>query len=84
MEITNHFYNVIHPFLPMSYSILGFRQAITSGLGNGQIAQTFFVLLLFIAIALVLLWISMTHLQKIGQAGISQLDDNQKLQDVEK
>lgn len=84
MEITNHFYNVIHPFLPMSYSIMGFRQAITSGLGNGQIAQTFFVLLLFIAIALVLLWISMTHLQKIGQAGISQLDDNQKLQDVEK
>ena len=84
MEITNHFYNVIHPFLPMSYSILGFRQAITSGLGNGQIVQTFFVLLLFIAIALVLLWISMTHLQKIGQAGISQLDDNQKLQDVEK
>ncbi|WP_235500817.1 YhgE/Pip domain-containing protein, partial [Lacticaseibacillus zeae] len=31
MEITNQFYNIIHPFLPMSYSIMNFRNAITSG-----------------------------------------------------
>ncbi len=84
MEITNHFYNVIHPFLPMTYSILGLREAITSGLGTGQIVQSFFVLLAFIAVALLLLWLGMNHLQKIGNGGRSQLDDNQKLQDVEK
>ncbi|MCS8616956.1 YhgE/Pip domain-containing protein [Latilactobacillus curvatus] len=84
MEITNHFYNVIHPFLPMTYSILGLREAITSGLGTGQIVQSFFVLLAFIVVALLLLWLGMNHLQKIGNGGRSQLDDNQKLQDVEK
>ncbi|WP_251944976.1 YhgE/Pip domain-containing protein [Latilactobacillus sakei] len=84
MEITNHFYNVIHPFLPMTYSILGFRQAITSGLGNGQVLQTVFTLLLFMVVALILLWFGMNHLQKIGNGGRSVLDDNQKLQDLEK
>lgn len=84
MQITNHFYNVIHPFLPMTYSILGFRQAITSGLGNGQVGQTVLILMLFTVVALILLWFGMNHLQKIGKAGISQLDDNQKLQDLEK
>lgn len=83
MEITNHFYNVIHPFLPMTYSILGLREAITSGLGTGQIVQSFFVLLGFIIVALGLLWLGMNHLQKIGNGGRSQLDDNQKLQAVE-
>lgn len=39
MEVTNHFYNVIHPFLPLTYSILSFRQAITSGLGDGTFEQ---------------------------------------------
>ncbi|MFL2081703.1 YhgE/Pip family protein [Latilactobacillus sakei] len=84
MEITNHFYNVIHPFLPMTYSILGFRQAITSGLGNGQVLQAVFTLLLFMVVALILLWFGMNHLQKIGNGGRSVLDDNQKLQDLEK
>ncbi|WP_099223451.1 YhgE/Pip domain-containing protein [Listeria costaricensis] len=34
MPLTNSFFNAIHPFLPMSYSVYGFRQAISSGLGN--------------------------------------------------
>ncbi|WP_239256155.1 YhgE/Pip domain-containing protein [Listeria ilorinensis] len=34
MPLTNSFFNAIHPYLPMSYSVYGFRQAISSGLGN--------------------------------------------------
>ena len=84
MEVTNHFYNVIHPFLPLTYSILSFRQAITSGLGDGTFEQAMGALLLFAVIALALLWFSMNQLQKHHLENKSQLDDNQKLQEVER
>ncbi|MFC6288985.1 YhgE/Pip domain-containing protein [Levilactobacillus angrenensis] len=82
MEVTNHFYNVVHPFLPMTYSILGFRQAITSGM-QGMVGQALWVLALFTVIGLALLWPTMVWLQKKHLMGKSQLDDNQKLQAVE-
>ncbi|MFD1410578.1 YhgE/Pip domain-containing protein [Lapidilactobacillus gannanensis] len=84
MEITNHFYNVIHPFLPMTHSILGFRQAITSGIASGTVGYGIFYMILVAVIFLGLLWLVMHRLQKKGLMGISQLDDNQKLQAVEK
>lgn len=83
MQITNHFYNVIHPFLPMSYSIMGFRQAITSGINGGTVNFAIFFLILVSVIFLALLWLVMNHLQKKHLMGVSQLDDNQKLQEVE-
>ncbi|MFD1454893.1 YhgE/Pip family protein [Levilactobacillus lanxiensis] len=82
MEVTNHFYNVVHPFLPMTYSILGFREAITSGM-SGMVGQALWVLALFTIIGLALLWPTMIWLQKKHLMGKSQLDDNQKLQAVE-
>ncbi|MFD1550080.1 YhgE/Pip family protein [Levilactobacillus fuyuanensis] len=82
MEVTNHFYNVVHPFLPMTYSILGFRQAITSGM-SGMVGQALWVLALFTILGLALLWPTMIWLQKKHLMGRSQLDDNQKLQAVE-
>ncbi|NLR12196.1 ABC transporter permease [Lactobacillus sp. ZJLC29-4] len=82
MEVTNHFYNVVHPFLPMTYSILGFRQAITSGM-SGMVGQALWVLALFTILGLALLWPTMVWLQKKHLMGVSQLDDNQKLQAVE-
>ena len=84
LEITNSFYNAIHPFLPMSYSVLGFRQAITSGIYSGSVANCFAFLIGFAILSLLLLWVAMQILQKRHLMGISQLDDNQKLQDVEK
>lgn len=33
MQVTMKFYNVIHWYLPMTYSILGLRQSISSGIG---------------------------------------------------
>ncbi|WP_434056356.1 YhgE/Pip family protein [Levilactobacillus muriae] len=82
MEVTNHFYNVVHPFLPMTYSILGFREAITSGM-SGMVTQAVWVLAFFTILGLALLWPTMIWLQKKHLMGISQLDDNQKLQEVE-
>lgn len=84
MEVTNSFFNAIHPWLPMSYSIMGFRQALTSGIGNGIIWQATAVLLVFAIVGLICLFLSMIVLQKMHWQGKSQLDNNQKLQDVEK
>jgi putative membrane protein len=84
LEITNGFYNAIHPFLPMSYSVLGFRQAITSGIYSGSVANCFAFLIGFAILSLLLLWVAMQILQKRHLMGVSQLDNNQKLQDVEK
>ncbi|MCO6543611.1 MAG: YhgE/Pip domain-containing protein [Lactobacillus sp.] len=83
MEITNHFFNVIHPYLPMTYSILSFRQSITSGLGTTTFTSSVLILVAITIVALILLWLAMIGLQKIHLNGVSQLDDNQKLQAVE-
>ncbi|GMB72589.1 YhgE/Pip domain-containing protein [Lacticaseibacillus rhamnosus] len=84
MEITNQFYNIIHPFLPMSYSIMNFRNAITSGIASNTVTLGYIVIIAFALGSLLLLWITMILLQRYHKMGISQLDDNQKLQAVEK
>ncbi|MDN6716225.1 MAG: YhgE/Pip family protein, partial [Lacticaseibacillus paracasei] len=84
MEITNQFYNAIHPFLPMTYSIMNFRNALTGGIANSTVNLGFMVLIAFTIGSLLLLWGTMILLQRHHLMGISQLDDNQKLQAVEK
>ncbi|WP_179396147.1 YhgE/Pip domain-containing protein [Lacticaseibacillus absianus] len=84
MEITNGFYNAIHPFLPMSYSIMGFRQALTSGIASHTITGAIIFLIGVAGASLALLWVVMQWLQRKHLMGVSQLDDNQKLQAVEK
>lgn len=84
MEITNQFYNAIHPFLPMTYSIINFRNALTGGIANSTVNLGFMVLIAFTIGSLLLLWGTMILLQRHHLMGISQLDDNQKLQAVEK
>jgi len=84
MEITNGFYNAIHPFLPMSYSILGFRNALTGGIASGTTTGAVWFLIMVIGVSLLLLWMSMIFLQRRHLMGISQLDNNQELQAVEK
>lgn len=83
MPLTNGFFNAIHPYLPMSYSIYGFREAISGGIGapmfNHSVAILSFVFIAFV----ILLGISMNLLQRKHLAGISQLDNNQELQAVE-
>ncbi|MBC1946384.1 YhgE/Pip domain-containing protein [Listeria booriae] len=83
MPLTNGFFNAIHPFLPMTYSIYGFRQAITSGIGMNVYFQSLFVLVGIFAVFVGLLWFGMRQLQKKHLEGVSQLDNNQELQAVE-
>ncbi|WP_407880045.1 YhgE/Pip family protein [Furfurilactobacillus entadae] len=84
MQVTNGFYNAIHPFLPMTYSILGLREGLTAGLGASTAWNATGLLLMMAVIFAALLWGTMVYLQHIHLQGFSQLDDNQKLQDVEK
>ncbi|RND89674.1 YhgE/Pip domain-containing protein [Lacticaseibacillus paracasei] len=84
MEIPNQFYNAIHPFLPMTYSIMNFRNALTGGIADSTVTLGFMVLIAFTIGSLLLLWGTMILLQRHHLMGISQLDDNQKLQAVEK
>lgn len=84
MEVTMKFYNVIHWYLPMTYSILGLRDGISGGLGShyvafcngvlGGIAVVFFILTLF-----AMIWLQHHHF-----AGKSELDNNQELLGPEK
>ncbi|MFD1419783.1 YhgE/Pip domain-containing protein [Lactiplantibacillus songbeiensis] len=64
MEITNHFFNVIHPYLPLTYSILAFRESLTGGWGTGTFVSSIAMLALFAIVALGLLWVSMVFLKK--------------------
>ncbi|WP_057745628.1 YhgE/Pip domain-containing protein [Liquorilactobacillus capillatus] len=69
IEITNGmngFFQAVNPFLPMTYSILGFREALTSGLGISQFITSLAVMLLFIIVSLGLLWLTMVHLRRSG------------------
>lgn len=59
IEITtgmHGFFQAINPFLPMTYSVYGFREALTGGFGSGQIMTSFGIMLIFIAVSLILLW----------------------------
>lgn len=55
MEMTNHFFNFIHPFLPMTYGINGFRQALTGGFDQAYLIQNVMTLLLFAGVAYALM-----------------------------
>lgn len=81
MEITSHFYNAVHPYIPMTYSIYGLRQAISTGLGTHIYVQSLTILLVLVVALLALLRLSMQILFKRGLAGYSQLHNTQKLLD---
>lgn len=62
IEITrgmNGFFQAINPYLPMTYSVYGFREALTSGLGSNQVLHSVLIQLMFIAAFLILLYITM-------------------------
>lgn len=69
----NGFFQAINPYLPMTYSVLGFREALNSGLGSGQILTSIGVLSIFIIVCLFLLWLTMTTFVK---KGIVSYDEN--------
>ncbi len=64
MEITNKFFNAIHPYLPLTYSIQAFRQALTGGWGSGIFWSSIVVLAGITIVSLGLLWASMVFLKQ--------------------
>lgn len=83
IPLTNNFFKAIHPYLPMSHSIYGFREAISGGLGQGVFVSSALILLAIFVVFSGLLFLSMNWLQKRHLDDVSQLDDNQKLQALE-
>ncbi len=81
MPLTDKFFRNIHPYLPMTHSIYGFRETISSGLGEATFTSNALLMLGIAAVSQLLLFLSMKVLKKIHKDGISQLDDNQKLLD---
>ena len=79
MQGTMKFYNVIHWYLPMTYSILGLRNGISGGLGAHYVAFCNSVLLAITIAFVILLLVSMIYLQRHHYAGKSELDNNQEL-----
>ena len=84
MEVTMKFFNVIHWYLPMTYSILGLRNGISGGLGDHYVAFCNSVLAGIAIVFSLLTLLSMIWLQKHHFAGKSELDNNQELLGEEK
>ncbi|WP_367329454.1 YhgE/Pip family protein [Limosilactobacillus sp.] len=81
MEVTMKFYNVIHWFLPMTYSIQGLRQSISSGLGQHYAMFCNSVLLGIAVVFFLLLWASMAGIRSHTFNLFPRLDKNQKFLD---
>lgn len=61
MEVTNKFFNLIHPLLPMTYGINGLRQAITGGFSNAYLRSNLLVLVGFAVVFYLLLVLVAGH-----------------------
>lgn len=81
MEVTMKFYNVIHWFLPMTYSIQGLRQSISSGLGQHYAMFCNSVLLGIAVVFFLLLWASMIGIRSHFFNLFPRLDKDQKFLD---
>ena len=63
LQLSNDFFQAINPFLPMTYSILGLRESISSGLGSGVYWSSFWILtVVSVAFSLILMtMLSLRH-----------------------
>ena len=57
VELTNKFFQIVHDFVPMSYAILGFREAMSSAYGNETFIYSIVVLGSFLLAFNLLLWL---------------------------
>lgn len=84
IQVQGQFYQMIHPYLPMSYSLYAFRNAISSGISSTLVLQSYSILLGLAVVFTLLLGYSMKLLQKHYKGDVSALNDNQKLLAVER
>ncbi|GAB9261779.1 YhgE/Pip domain-containing protein [Ligilactobacillus animalis] len=72
------FFQMVNPFLPMTYSVYGFRESLTSGLGANQVWISVGVQLIYIIVAVALLWVAMNA----ERSKVTYVDvENQNLND---
>ncbi len=72
------FFQMVNPFLPMTYSVYGFRESLTSGLGANQVWISVGVQLIYIIASIVLLWVAMNA----ERSKVTYVDvENQNLND---
>lgn len=79
IQVQGQFYQIIHPYLPMSYSLYAFRNAISSGISHTLVIQSYSILFGLAILFTLLLGYSMKSLQKNFREDVSALNDNQKL-----
>lgn len=66
LQLSNEFFRAINPYMPMTYSILGFRQSISSGLGYNVYSSSMITLFLIGLVAQLILLIFFTFRHKRG------------------
>ena len=60
------FFQAINPFIPMTYSVYGFRESLNSGFGIGQVYDSILVQLIFIVVSITLLFVTMSYMRTSG------------------
>ena len=83
IQLQGKFYQDIHPYLPMSYSVYAFRNAITGGIGDELFKKSIIILFVLFIEFYALLRVSMYYLQKNHLQNVSVLNDNQELMALE-
>ncbi|SEL28600.1 putative membrane protein [Carnobacterium iners] len=79
IPLTNDFFIFIHPFLPMSYSIYGFREAISGGIGQDLYNQSMLVSVSITLVFSSLLFIYTYFFQKYKKQAIATDDCSESL-----
>ncbi len=79
IQTQGKFFQLIHPYLPMSYSVYAFRNAISSGISSQLVTKSYTILIILAIVFAGLLCISMNLLQKHHLRDVSVLNDNQKM-----
>ncbi|WP_374285171.1 YhgE/Pip family protein [Lactococcus sp.] len=83
VQLQANFYQNIHPYLPMSYSVYSFRNAISGGIDPQLVKNSILILLILFVLFELLLMIGMNVLKKKHLENVSKLNDNQKLMELE-
>lgn len=83
IQLQANFFKVIHPYLPMSYSVYAFRESISGGIGKPLFVKSILILSIVFIVFVLLLRYSMDILQKKHLTDVSVLNNNQELQGLE-
>lgn len=79
ISLSNSFFKALNPFLPMTYSILGFRQAIGGGLQDSTFVHSSLVMIIIAVVSTILLLIGYKILRSLHMEDHSNNDTTYEL-----